>query len=117
MSEPTSVVGVENKEECNKSADSTASGRSQEAAVNKKERRYKQQTWRHAYDVWRWAEREDENEGTERIDAMKMKMKTIDEQWAMSDERWRWRQEKKIKIKIFYVETWKSTRLGTREDR
>jgi hypothetical protein len=44
MSEPTSVVGVENKEECNKSADSTASGRSQEAAVNKKERRYKQQT-------------------------------------------------------------------------
>jgi hypothetical protein len=41
MSEPTSVVGVENKEECNKSAGSTASGRSQEAAVNKKEGRYK----------------------------------------------------------------------------
>jgi hypothetical protein len=44
MSEPTSVVEVEDKEECNKSAGSTDSGRSQEAAVNKKEGRYKQQT-------------------------------------------------------------------------
>ena len=42
MSEPTSVVEVEDKEECNKSAGSTdSSGRSQEAAVNKKEGRYK----------------------------------------------------------------------------
>ena len=52
MSEPTSVVEVEDKEECNKSAGSTDSGRSQEAAVNKKEGRYKAG----------WAEREDENE-------------------------------------------------------
>ena len=41
MSEPTSVVEVKDKEECNKSAGSTDSGRSHEAAVNKKEGRYK----------------------------------------------------------------------------
>jgi hypothetical protein len=81
MSEPTSVVGVENKEECNKSAGSTASGRSQEAAVNKKEGRYKAANLKACSMMY-----EDEQRGktrmkedAERIDVMKMKMKTIDE--------------------------------------
>jgi hypothetical protein len=86
MSEPTSVVGVENKEECNKSAGSTASGRSQEAAVNKKEGRYKQQTWRHAYDVWRWAEREDENVEGRHWKNWRDEDEDEDDRWAISDE-------------------------------
>jgi len=37
MSEPTSVVGVEEKEECNKSAGSTDSGRSQPGSFTRKQ--------------------------------------------------------------------------------
>jgi hypothetical protein len=102
MSEPTSVVGVEDKEECNKSAGSTDWGRSQEAVVTKRKA-----------DMYKAAN----------LKAWCMKMSREGRrEWRKTLKeltRWRWRQEKKRRLRS-YVGTWqirKSTRLETREDK